>query len=471
MRPKTLASFIQRSASFGIVAAGQKVEEQAIGALVAADLVVDQPRIAIGQPHGIGMHLHALGIGEGEDLDQPHRVLPEEIVAGHVDAARRNLEPFHHALAVAKAGHQAGLLGPGELLVQLRQEHAGQAAHPLHLQEIEAHEALDRALAGSVDEIHARGHIALQVEGQPVLLAPGNGVQMAAHRPEEVLGPAKRAIFGAGQQAGIDQFGRGADLVDIFADPVERVQVAQAALALFNIGFDDIARIAHALVPLLALKQFFGDELLFRSCDDIGPEPLARLLEQGLVAPQEPPFQQSGADGQVLPGHLDHVVDAAAGMADLQPQIPQEIEHRLDHLLAPRRVLHRGDEGDVHVGLGRHLAAPVATHRNQRQPLARAAIGGGIDMGDDMVVDHADQLVDQEALRRGDLVPGGRLRLQPRGDFLAARRQRVLQYGDDLLALDLAVCRRNRRVHLGGQFPPVDDGALVGDAGLAHAIP
>jgi hypothetical protein len=77
----------------------------------------------------------------------------------------------------------------------------------------------------------------LQVEGQAVFGAAGDHVQVAAHRPEEVLGAVERAIFRR-QQADIDQFGRIAHLVDIFADPVERVQVAQAALALLHVGLD-----------------------------------------------------------------------------------------------------------------------------------------------------------------------------------------------------------------------------------------
>jgi hypothetical protein len=68
--------------------------------------------------------------------------------------------------------------------------------------------------------------------------------------------------------------------VDIFADPVERVQVAQPALALFHIGFDDIARIAQPLVPLIALVQLVGDELAFVARDDLGKEARPRLVEQ-----------------------------------------------------------------------------------------------------------------------------------------------------------------------------------------------
>ena len=48
----------------GIVAAGQQLEEQRVGALVAAHLAVDQPRVARDQPQRLRVDLEVLGIGE-----------------------------------------------------------------------------------------------------------------------------------------------------------------------------------------------------------------------------------------------------------------------------------------------------------------------------------------------------------------------------------------------------------------------
>src|SRR5687767_5998938 len=93
-------------------------------------------------------------------------------------------------------------------------------------------------------------------------------------------------------------------------------------------------------------------------------------------------------------------------MADLEAEVPQVIEQRLDHLLAPRRGLAGRDEGDVDVRMRRHLAAAVAADRNERQPLTLRAVGDRVEIGDDMVVEYADQLVDQERMPMDDLVPG-----------------------------------------------------------------
>ena len=68
---------------------------------------------------------------------------------------------------------------------------------------------------------------------------------------------------------------RSAGLVDaehILADPVERMEVAKPALAVLDVGFDDIAAVAHAAVALVALGQLGGDIVAARPGDDFGAE-------------------------------------------------------------------------------------------------------------------------------------------------------------------------------------------------------
>src|SRR3546814_15894214 len=80
-------------------------------------------------------------------------------------------------------------------------------------------------------------------------------------------------------------------------------------------------------------------------------------------------LDQRGADGQVVLCGADHLVDRARRMADLQPEVPQGIELRLDHLFGPARVLERGDGTDVEVAVRRHLDAAVAADREHRDPV------------------------------------------------------------------------------------------------------
>ena len=199
-----------------------------------------------------------------------------------------------------------------ELLVELRQEHPGQVADDFGLQEEILHKALDRALARAVGVAHPRRHLALQIEREPVLGAPRDRVEMTAHRPEKRLGAAERAVLGRGEQADIHQFARLAHLVDVLADPVERVEVAQPPLALLDVGFDDVAAVAQPFVALLALGELLGHELPLGALDDLGPEARLDLAVERLVAPDIAPLEHRGADRQVLAAHPHHLVERPA---------------------------------------------------------------------------------------------------------------------------------------------------------------
>ena len=67
-------------------------------------------------------------------------------------------------------------------------------------------------------------------------------------------------------------------------------------------------------------------------------------------------------------------------MADLQVQIPQHVERKLDHLFHLRGDLTRGHEQQVDIGMGGHFATPVAAHRHHghlvtRRPATRCDMG------------------------------------------------------------------------------------------------
>ena len=98
-------------------------------------------------------------------------------------------------------------------------------------------------------------------------------------------------------------------------------------------------------------------------------------------------------------GVAQALVDRARGVADLQAQVPQQVEHELDDLLAARRLLVGQQEQQIDVGERRQLAAAVAADRDDAQLLGRAGVGGGIDALVGEVEDHPDQLVHQEGGR------------------------------------------------------------------------
>ena len=317
-------------------------------------------------------------------------------------------------------------------------------------------------LPGAVGELHPPGDFALQVECQPVLGAIGNRVQVAANGEQEALGAAEDAVFLAREQPGVDQLGGALHAVQVLADPVQRLQVAQAALAVLDVGLDDIAAVTHALVPIVALGQLLGDELRLAARHDVFPEPALGLIVQVLVAPQIAPFEQRSADRQVALGHAHHFVERTARMADLEAEVPQVIEHRLDHLFAPGGGLAGGNEGNIDVRMRRHLAAAVTADRDQREPFARRAIGRRVDVLDHVVVHHPDQLVDEERLAVRRLVTGARMLGQPAGDFGLPVAQGAAQqfdhFGPRLGHAEFGHRRGNRF----GQAAPVNYRPLVG---------
>ena len=84
---------------------------------------------------------------------------------------------------------------------------------------------------------------------------------------------------------------------------------------------------------------------------------------------KETVFQQRRTDGDVLAPQAQAVLHRAAGMPDLQFQVPQDVKHRLGDTFGPGGDLPGRQEQQVHVGTGRHLGPAVAAHGQYGQPL------------------------------------------------------------------------------------------------------
>ena len=130
-----------------------------------------------------------------------------------------------------------------------RLNHAGQADHLAHRQEVVAHETFDAVLAAVAGVAHARADHRLEVEGQPLLGAAGDVVQVEAHGPQEFPGAAAvLGLVGREDAADLGKLAHSFGTEHIARDPVQRLQVAQAAAALLDVGFDDVGAVAVAAV-------------------------------------------------------------------------------------------------------------------------------------------------------------------------------------------------------------------------------
>ena len=235
---------------------------------------------------------------------------------------------------------------------------------------------------------------------------------MTAHRPKKILGFAKGLVFLGGKHLAFDELGSLFDTVHIFPDPVERLQVAQPAFALFDVGFNHIALAALLAVPLGALIELGFDKVGRSGLEQVLPQLFTQITRQARVTGKIAVFNKAGADCVIVGGKAQAVFDRAAGVPDLQLQIPQDIEHRFDHAFGPRGDFIGRQKQQIDIGLRRHFAAPVAAHGDQRQALAFGRVGQRVQIGGGDIQSFTDQVIGQIAIGagRGARVKRGRFK-------------------------------------------------------------
>jgi len=379
-----------------------------------------------------GENVEAVLIGDVEEADDVDRIPVEEILLRDREAPVFDIEAANDLLAAHRL-HEAA--DGGLLLFLLILEHgaedARQVADILGDQEVVLHEAFDRLQAAMRLVAEALCHFGLQVEGDALLGAAGEEVQFAAHRPEKILGLAEGLVFLLREDAGLDEVGGLLDAVNIFRDPEQRVEIAQAALAFLDVGFDQVAAFARTRVALVALGELGLDEFVGRSLHHLGVETLFEIVVKLAVAIDEARFKQRRADGEIGAGEADAIGDGARRVADFQAQIPEHIEHVFDDALAPGGLLVGQQEQEIDVGARRQRAAAIAADSGDGDALGLRRVRGGEGMGGGEAVKLLDDAVLEIAQALGAGAASMRTLLQPFMGSGAALRQRRLQDVDD----------------------------------------
>ena len=123
------------------------------------------------------------------------------------------------------------------------------------------HETLNRAQPAPVGKTHQRSNRHLPLKIKPFLGTAGKQVEMTAHGPQKTLRGCKPACLAVPQNNLVDKIQNIICPIGEFGDPEQRMQIAQTTFALFDIGFDDIARCTKARMALVPLGEFLLDEI------------------------------------------------------------------------------------------------------------------------------------------------------------------------------------------------------------------
>ena len=113
-------------------------------------------------------------------------------------------------------------------------------------------------------------------------------MQKAAHAPEKILAAAEGLHFFRCEDAGFD--GRRSDFLieDVFRQPLQRMEIAQAAFAVLDVRFDLVSAFAGPACAFVAFRHFRVDELPRGSGDHFRAEAILEFGEELGVAEDQP---------------------------------------------------------------------------------------------------------------------------------------------------------------------------------------
>jgi hypothetical protein len=153
---------------------------------------------------------------------------------------------------------------------------------------------------------------------------------------------------------------------------VRDVEIAQAALAVSDIGLEQVDRAAVALVPLADLRREPLEKTLqIAWAEDAFEGAREHLFRRPGVARDGPPVEQSRGRRQIAASEVEHVAEGHDRMADGETGVPERIEQRLGD--RPSALsLARTDEAHVEIAVQRDGAAPVAADGRERARVPRA---------------------------------------------------------------------------------------------------
>ena len=180
-----------------------------------------------------------------------------------------------------------------------------------------------------------------------------------------MLGLLMREDAAAGA-VGANQLAHDLDAEHVSGHPIQRLQVAQAAAALLDVGLHQERRLAIAMMAGVALGLFGDNEAAGAGVRASLQEPRLEQCEQPRVAGQPPGVDQRSACREIPVRLGKAFVHRPRRMADLEAQVPKKVQHELDGRERRRRWMLLSDEQQVDIAERRQHAAAIASGGDDR---------------------------------------------------------------------------------------------------------
>ena len=205
-----------------------------------------------------------------------------------------------------------------------------------------------------IREAQRVGHLVLVLEQELVVLAPGEAVELDPDVGEQCDRPVERGQIGVlGQQR---REGR---------DGAQDDDVAQPAMALLEVGFEQEGDISRGRAPLghlpLEQRQVLGGEPVAPGGPCLHEERLGHL---GL-SPDEATIEETEGDAGVFGRCAQDFGGPAHRVIEMHALVPHRVPDAVGDLLDVARAV--VDEHHVEVAVRAQRAAPVAAHGDQGQ--------------------------------------------------------------------------------------------------------
>ena len=237
---------------------------------------------------------------------------------------------------------------------------------------VDSHELLHCA-ESSVLVAEGPGGGLLELEAQVVLSSPCLVVNLGAHEQQEVQALAQNPVFLVRDEPPVEHLLETSRLVVGLRYPHGRLEFAKPSLALLHVRFEQVEGLPVLFRLPLPLLDLSLDEIARYLGKHLAVYLPFELGVKTLVAADEPAVEKRAQYGRVasVHGELGALPDASHAVSDVQPEVPEQVEKPLYHLLGQVLGTVGVEKKKVYVGVGAKLppaVAPEGDHRDSGEP-------------------------------------------------------------------------------------------------------